>query len=374
MNNPYFMETALELAARGAGHTSPNPMVGAVVVKNGEIVGRGWHQKAGGPHAEVHAIDEAGERARGAALFVTLEPCNHVGRTPPCTQKILSAGIAHVVMAMADPNPDVEGGGADFLIRNGVTVETGVCEDQARRLNEIFIKYIRTKRPFVVLKCAATLDGRIATRTGDSKWVTGPASRNYVHELRHRVDAIMVGINTVTTDNPRLTARLEGKEGVDPVRIILDTNLSIPEEANVLRIASAADTIIVTGNAAPSHKRERMEASGAKILVADLKDGRIDLDALMNRLGQMGITSLLIEGGATVAASALKAGIVDKVCFFYAPKILGGDDGVPMCRGAGPELMRHAIPVTDITVRQFDGDVMIEGYIKQDKPTCSQAS
>jgi diaminohydroxyphosphoribosylaminopyrimidine deaminase/5-amino-6-(5-phosphoribosylamino)uracil reductase len=277
-------------------------------------------------------------------------------------------------MAMADPNPDVNGGGADFLIKNGVTVETGICEDQARKLNEIFIKYIVSKRPFALLKCAATLDGRIATRTGDSKWVTGPSARHYVHELRHRMDAIMVGINTVTSDNPRLTTRLEDKAAVDPVRIILDTHLSIPENATVLHLDSTADTIIVTGNVSPSAKRERIEATGAKIITADLKDGRIDLDALMNRLGQMGVTSLLVEGGATVSAAALKAGIVDKVCFFYAPKILGGDDGVPMCRGNGPELMSHSIPVTDITVQQFDGDVMIEGYIKQDKDSCLQAS
>jgi diaminohydroxyphosphoribosylaminopyrimidine deaminase/5-amino-6-(5-phosphoribosylamino)uracil reductase len=374
MNKQQLMETALHLAARGTGYTSPNPMVGAVVVKNGEIVGQGWHQKAGGPHAEVYAIDDAGERAREATLFVTLEPCNHVGRTGPCTQKIISAGIRHVVMAMADPNPDVAGRGADFLIKNGITVETGICEDQARKLNEIFIKYIRTKLPFVLLKCAATLDGRIATRTGDSKWVTGPSARHYVHELRHRMDAIMVGINTVTNDNPSLTARLEGKAAVDPIRIILDTHLSIPENAAVLHLESAADTIIVTGNVTPSAKRERIEAAGAKIITSDIKDGRIDLDALMNRLGQMGVTSLLIEGGATVSAAALKAGIVDKVCFFYAPKILGGDDGVPMCRGNGPELMAHSIPVTDITVRQFDGDVMIKGYIKQDKQKCLRAS
>ena len=273
MNNQNFMETALELAARGAGYTSPNPMVGAVVVRNGAIVGQGWHRKAGGPHAEVHAIDDAGERARGATLFVTLEPCNHIGRTPPCTLKILSAGIRHVVMAMADPNPDVRGGGADFLINNGITVETGVCEDQARRLNEIFIKYIQTKRPFVILKCAATLDGRIATRTGDSRWVTGEASRNYVHELRHRMDAIMVGINTVKTDNPHLTTRLEGKTGVDPVRIILDTNLSIPEDANVLQIPSAADTIIVTGmawriNSGPAPRHMGTPSSPPRILGA----------------------------------------------------------------------------------------------------------
>lgn len=366
MNKHNFMEIALNLAEKGAGYTSPNPMVGAVVVKDGAIVGRGWHQKAGGPHAEVHAIDDAGKLARDATLFVTLEPCNHFGRTPPCTHKILAAGIRQVVMAMADPNPHVAGRGAEYLAQNGVTVEIGVCEKEARRLNEIFIKHIQTRQPFVLLKSAATLDGRIATRTGDSKWVTGEASRAYVHELRHRMDAIMVGVNTVIADNPQLTARPTDKTAVDPIRIILDTNLSIPEDAAVLRLASAAETFIVTGGTTPPDKRERVEALGAKIITADLADGRIDLSRLMPRLGEMGVTSLLVEGGATVAAAALKAGIVDKICFFYAPKLLGGDDGTPMCRGNGPERMAQAIPVTDITVRQFDGDVMIEGYIIKD--------
>jgi diaminohydroxyphosphoribosylaminopyrimidine deaminase/5-amino-6-(5-phosphoribosylamino)uracil reductase len=357
------MKIALELAARGKGYTSPNPMVGAVVVKDGQIVGKGWHEKVGGPHAEVNAIDDAGEQAAGSTIYVTLEPCNHQGRTPPCTGKILSAGIKHVVMAMKDPNPDVSGGGADFLIRNGVTVESGVCEADALRLNEYFIKFINKKRPFVTLKCAATLDGRIATRTGDSKWVTGASARKYVHELRHAMDAIMVGVNTVKADNPSLNTRLEDKQGVDPIRIVLDSKLSIPENSKLLQIPSGSDTLIITGNSEASSKRFAIEKAGVKVINAQLRDGRIDLDALMNQLGKMGITSLLIEGGAQVAASALQAGIVDKINFFYAPKILGGDDGVPMCSGAGPELMADSIPVRDMIVRQFDNDIMIEGYL-----------
>ncbi len=363
MNDRHYMEIALELAARGKGYTSPNPMVGAVVVKDGKIVGKGWHEKVGGPHAEVNAIDDAGEQATGSTIYVTLEPCNHQGRTPPCTGKILSAGIKHVVMAMKDPNPDVSGGGADFLIRNGVTVESGVCEADALRLNESFIKYINTKRPFVTLKCAATLDGRIATRTGDSKWVTGAAARKYVHELRHEMDAIMVGVNTVKADNPSLTTRLEDKKGVDPIRIVLDSQLSIPENSKLLKMPSDSDTLIITGNSEVSSKRIAIEKAGAKVIDAQLKGNRIDLDALMIQLGKMGITSLLIEGGAQVAASALQAKIADKINFFYAPKILGGDDGVPMCCGTGPELMADSIPVRDMIVRQFDDDIMIEGYL-----------
>ena len=363
MNDRDFMKIALELAAKGKGYTSPNPMVGAVVVKDGKIVGKGWHEKAGSPHAEVNAIADAGDQAAGSTIYVTLEPCNHQGRTPPCTQKILSAGIQHVVMAMTDPNPDVSGGGAGFLLQNGITVASGVRETEARRLNECFIKYITTKRPFVTLKSAATLDGRIATRTGDSKWVTGESSRKYVHELRHENDAIMVGVNTVKADNPSLTTRLEDKKGLDPIRIVLDSQLSIPENSKILQIPSGSDTLIITGNSESSPKREAILKTGVKIIDTPLKDGRIDLNPLMDQLGKMGITSLLIEGGARVAASALQAKIVDKINFFYAPKILAGDDGVPMCSGTGPELMAGSIPVRDIRVRQFDNDVMIEGYL-----------
>jgi diaminohydroxyphosphoribosylaminopyrimidine deaminase/5-amino-6-(5-phosphoribosylamino)uracil reductase len=312
----------------------------------------------------VNAIDNAGKQAAGATIYVTLEPCNHHGKTPPCTEKILAAGIRHVVMAMTDPNPDVSGGGAEYLKKSGVSVTTGICEAAARRLNEAFIKYITTKRPFVTLKTAATLDGRIATRTGDSRWVTGEAARRYVHELRHENDAIMVGVNTVKADNPSLTTRLEDKFGKDPIRMVLDTRLSIPENSKLLKIPAGADTFIITGSPGASPKRAAIEKSGARVIDASLgSDGRIDLNALMDRLGKMEITSLLVEGGAQVAAAALKAGIVDKIVFFYAPKILGGDDGIPMCSGKGPARMADSIPVKNLIIRQFGDDVMMEGYL-----------
>ena len=363
------METALALAAKGMGTASPNPMVGAVVVNNGQIVGKGYHHKAGGPHAEVYAIDEAGAAAKGGTLYITLEPCNHTGRTPPCTQKILSAGICRVVTAMADPNPHVTGGGHAFLQNQGVVIETGVCEMQARKLNESFIKWIQTRRPFVLAKCASTLDGRIATRTGDAKWVTSDASRRYVHELRQWADAILVGIGTVTADDPQLTTRLASGEGRDPIRVILDTHCRIPPNAQVLRVSSDSDTILVVGEKVPVHRLKAVEGPRVRILKVSEQQGRIDWNPLMEELGRMPITSVLIEGGSRVLSSAFKADVVDKVMFFYAPKILGGDDGFPICRGEGPALMREAMRVNNISVRRFDDDVMVEGYL-----TCSPAS
>lgn len=362
-NDSDYMRMALELAARGAGYVSPNPMVGAVVVKDHRVVGKGFHQAVGGPHAEVHAIDDAGDQARGATLYVTLEPCNHHGRTPPCTRRILDAGIQRVVVAMADPNPDVTGGGNAYLNSRGVNVVCGVCEAEAGRLNESFIKYVRTKLPFVVLKMAATLDGRIATRTGDARWVTGPAARARVHALRHAMDAIMVGVGTVKADDPELTTRLEKGHGVDPTRIILDTGLRMPETARMLRQASAAETWVICGPGVDENSRKRLSDQGALILESSLANGRIDLKALMGVLGTRGIASLLIEGGARVAASALKAGIVDKVLFFYAPKILGGDDGVPMCRGPGPEKMRECLDLHQVEVCRVGEDVLVAGYL-----------
>lgn len=358
------MEMALDLARQGEGFTSPNPMVGAVVVKDGKIVGTGYHEGAGKPHAEVNALNDAGKLADGATLYVTLEPCNHTGRTPPCTRKILETGIRRVVMAMADPNSDVIGGGAEFLKQRGVEIATGIGENRAGKLNEAFIKYVQTKRPFVIVKCAATLDGRIATRTGDSKWVTGEMARKYVHRLRHAVDAIMVGINTVQTDNPSLTTRLKHGEGKDPVRIILDTHLSISPDARVLRQDSASETILVTGTLDNSAEKTISDELNARVIESPLKNGLVDLNDLMPRLGSMGIISLLIEGGSRVLASAFCSGIVDKVCFFYAPKILGGDDGIPICSGPSPELMEQAIGIKDLTVHRFGDDVMIEGYVR----------
>jgi len=363
MNDNYFMKMALALAVKGQGFVSPNPMVGAVIVKNGKVVGKGYHKAAGEAHAEINAINDAQALAGDATLYVTLEPCNHTGRTPPCTVKIVEAGIKRVVIAMNDPNPDVTGGGADYIKSHGIDIASGVCEDEAKRLNEAYIKYVTTKRPFVIIKCAATLDGRIATKTGDSRWVSGDESRTYVHRLRHGVDAIMVGINTVRQDDPALTVRLNDMNGLDPVRIILDTNLTIFEEAKVLRLNSNSDTIIITGSSVSEDKKNAIEALGAKVIQSPVKDGIIDLDQLMDHLGDLGITSLLIEGGGSVIASALKAGIVDKVIFFYAPKISGGDDGMPICKGPGPALMDGCMSVKDIHVRRFGDDVMIEGYI-----------
>jgi diaminohydroxyphosphoribosylaminopyrimidine deaminase/5-amino-6-(5-phosphoribosylamino)uracil reductase len=365
MDDQYFMQMALDLAIKGEGFTSPNPMVGAVVVKDGRVVGSGYHQMVGGPHAEVNAIDAAGKLADGATLYVTLEPCNHTGRTPPCTRKIVEAGIKRVVMAMIDPNKDVAGGGADFLEKQGIRITTGVCREQAQKLIEGFVKFVCTRRPFVIAKCAATLDGRIATRSGDSRWVTGEKSRQFVHRLRHAVDGILVGINTVRADDPRLTARLPDGQGQDPVRIILDTHLAISPAAGVLRQASAAGTIVVVGQGVVTQEKQRaFEKDGVRVIQSELKHDLIDMDVLMDRLGAMGLTSLLIEGGSRVLTSAFSAGIVDKVFFFYAPKILGGDDGIPICSGPGPDLMSQSIPVTQINIRRFDDDVMIEGYIR----------
>ncbi|MBL0732565.1 MAG: bifunctional diaminohydroxyphosphoribosylaminopyrimidine deaminase/5-amino-6-(5-phosphoribosylamino)uracil reductase RibD [Desulfosarcina sp.] len=366
MRDTYFMKMALEMAARGEGFTSPNPMVGAVIVSDGTVVGMGYHKAAGGAHAEINAIRDAGLSAKDATLYVTLEPCNHTGRTPPCTESIIKAGIKRVVVAAKDPNPDVEGGGIKFLQQHGIEVDIGVCEDEAKKLNEVFNKYIITKRPFVTAKCAITLDGRIATKTSDSKWITGPASRKFVHGLRHACDAIMVGVETVKQDDPSLTTRLEGKKTLDPVRIILDTRLAVPENAKIFQLDSSADTLIITGDSILKEKKERIEKKGAKVIEAPVKDGLIDLYQLMDYLGDIGITSLLIEGGSRVNASAFQSGIVDKIYFFYGPKILGGDDGVPVCRGPGPALMKDAIPITGVRVRQFDDDVMVEGYL------CSQ--
>ena len=363
MDHEYFMRMALNLAKKAQGCTSPNPMVGAVIVKDGEVVGRGYHRAAGQAHAEVNAIEDAGAQAKGASLYVNLEPCNHFGRTPACTRKILQAGIRRVISAMADPHTKA-GGGAVFLRQHGIDVLTGVCEKQAARLNEVFVKYVSTGRPFVILKCAATLDGRIATRTGDSKWVTGEKARRFVHRLRHAVDAILVGIGTVQADNPRLTTRLDSKKGADPVRIVLDTHLSISPDARILQLDSDSDTILIVGKSAAKSKRKQVQQNGVRVIEQPIKVGQIDLKSLMGRLGSEGITSLLIEGGSRVLASALRSGIVDKALFFYAPKILGGDDGIPICRGSGPARMKDSIQLKNIRVQRIAEDVMIEGYIR----------
>ncbi|BCS98023.1 riboflavin biosynthesis protein RibD [Desulfoluna limicola] len=361
-----YMEMALALAARGIGWTSPNPAVGAVVVNNGRVVGRGWHKACGGPHAEVFALDEAGDEAKGADIYVTLEPCNHTGKTPPCTEKILNAGIKRVFIAMEDPNP-VASGGIARLEHHGIEVTCGILREKAEGLNEGFIKHVKTGRPFVIAKSASTLDGRTATSTGHSQWITGEKSRRHVHELRHAVDAILVGIGTVNADDPSLTCRLDSG-GKDPIRIVLDSRLSIDEKARVLQLKSDSDTIVVCGEvpAVPcetARKKGRLEANGVRVLEVPLKDNRIDLDALMAILGEEKIQSLLIEGGAGVLKSALEAKIVDKFRIYIAPKLLTGDDGYPITAGKGPLSMDEALTLSRVAVRHFDNDVMIEGYL-----------
>jgi len=369
MDDQYFMRKALDLAGKGRGFTSPNPMVGAVVVKDGKIVGAGYHHTAGLPHAEVNALDDAGEGAEGATLYVTLEPCNHTGRTPPCTEKIIRSGVREVVSAMDDPNPSVAGGGHQYLASQGIQVKRGVCEDEATRLNEAFIKHACTGRPFVIVKCAATLDGRIATRTGDARWVTGRVSRLHVHRLRHAVDGIMVGINTVRADDPSLTTRLPADvqpEPKDPARIILDTHLVIPENAGILRLDSEASTLIICADIVSEKRKAAIERPGVRVMAVETaEDGRIDLAGLMDHLGKENITSLLIEGGSQVIAAAFAAGIVDKAMFFYAPKILGGDDGIPICSGPGRDSMADCIQLTDIQTSRFEDDILIEGYVRK---------
>ncbi|MBT4290230.1 MAG: bifunctional diaminohydroxyphosphoribosylaminopyrimidine deaminase/5-amino-6-(5-phosphoribosylamino)uracil reductase RibD [Deltaproteobacteria bacterium] len=362
MDDLLFMQKALDLAARGIGFTSPNPMVGAVVVSNNLIVGEGWHQSAGKAHAEVVAIDNAGFEARNSTLYVNLEPCNHTGRTPPCTDKIIESGLKRVVIAMRDPNPLVTGNGIEKLLNNGIEVTVDICKEEAKKLNEYFIKYIKTTTPYTIVKCAATLDGRIASENGDSKWITGIQSRQYVHEIRHSVDAILVGIGTVEKDNPHLTTRLGNKTGSDPIRIILDSRLSINEDAAVLESSLISKTIIVTGSHVNKEKKARMIEQGIEFIKAPLSNGNIDMAVLNVLLGQRGITSLLIEGGSKIIGSAFASNIVDKICFFYAPKIFGGNSGIPISTGKGCHLMSDCLNVADIKIHQFENDIMIEGY------------
>jgi diaminohydroxyphosphoribosylaminopyrimidine deaminase/5-amino-6-(5-phosphoribosylamino)uracil reductase len=360
-----FMREALALAAQARGRTSPNPMVGSVVVKDGRVVGRGYHAKAGAPHGEVVALEDGSVHAKGATLYVTLEPCCHYGRTPPCTKAIIAAGIRRVVAAMRDPNPLVSGKGLEELRQAGIEVKLPVLETEAAALNEVFITYITTKRPFVLLKVAASLDGKIATVTGESRWITNERSRLLVHQLRDQVDAVMVGINTVLRDDPLLTTRLPGGGGRDPIRIIVDTRLRTPCEARALTASTAAYTLIATTPEAPREKRHQLEAAGAQILVVEGEGPGVPLRPLMEQLGAMQVTSILLEGGGELHGSALRAGIVDKVWYFLAPKLIGGRAAPPAIAGEGFARLEEAVTLERMQVRQLDDDLLIEGYVRR---------
>lgn len=359
------MQRALELARKGRGFVSPNPLVGAVIVKEGKMIGEGYHEVYGGAHAEVNAFKNATEDVAGATMYVTLEPCSHYGKTPPCAKAIIEKGIKEVIIGAEDPNPQVAGRGIKLLRESGIEVTTGILEEESKRINEIFFKYITTKLPFCVLKTAMSLDGKIATRTGDSKWITNELSRAYVHELRHRLTGIMVGVNTIVQDNPSLNTRLSGKKGSDPIRIVVDTSARIPLEAHILHLKSQARTIIATTEFAKEDKLKQLEALGAQIIIMPLKKNRVDLNDLMRKLGENNIDSILLEGGSELNYSALEAGIIDKVCAFIAPKIIGGQHAKTPVGGDGRAFVKEAFELSSVKWKNFGEDVMIEGYIER---------
>ncbi len=361
--NEYYMERAIELAKNGWGRTNPNPLVGAVIVKDDRIIAEGFHEAIGCDHAEVSAFKNAVEDVAGSTLYVNLEPCSHYGRTPPCAKAIIEKKIKKVVIAMIDPNPKVSGKGVQMLKDAGIEVEIGVLEDEARKLNEIFINYVTKKKPFVILKTAMTLDGKIASPTGDSKWITSEESRAYVHVMRDRVSAIMVGINTVIKDNPMLTTRLDQKVGSDPIRIIVDSKGLIPMDSKVLSKDSKAGVILATTSRIHEDKEKQLIDNGVTVIKAEGENGLVDLRKLMQELYKLEIDSVLLEGGGTLNASALELGIVDKAMFFIAPKIIGGKDAITPVEGKGIQSMSEALKLKNVSLSKFGEDILVEGYL-----------
>lgn len=365
------MARALELAARARGRTSPNPMVGAVVVSGGVVVGEGFHAKAGDPHAEALALRQAGEAARGADLYVSLEPCAHQGRTPPCVDAIVEAGVVRVFASMRDPNPLVDGRGLARLRRAGVKVSVGLLAAEAARLNEVYCRHVTTGLPHVTLKIGMSLDGKTATRSGDARWITGEESRRRVHELRNVTDAVLVGIGTVLADDPDLTTRLPGAECRHPDRVVIDSHLRIPNKARVLAHRNKGRTILVAGPNAPEARVRELRELGAEVIVVDGGERRVEPAAVMARLARLGVTSVLIEGGSEIAASCLEAGVVDKIVFFIAPLIIGGREAPPVIGGRGAGPLDEALRLHDVRWSAAGGDIMVEAYVRG--PACSPA-
>ena len=364
MTDEVYMRRVLELAERGRGRTSPNPMVGAVVVKSGRVLAEGYHRRAGGPHAEAVVLKKAGSRAEGATLYLNLEPCCHFEkRTPPCVPLIIKRRIRRIVVAIRDPNPKVNGRGISLLRRAGVQVAEGVLKREAHRLNEVYTKYVTTGVPFVISKTAMSLDGKIATARGSTTSITGDEARRAGHRLRDQSDAILVGIQTVLTDDPRLTTRLPGVKGHDAHRVIVDSTLKIPPTARLLVQKSTARTIIATTHRAHPSKVRSLEQAGATVWVVKDQEGRVSLPDLMRRLGGTGITSVLIEGGGELNASAFRSGIVDKLVWFMAPKIIGQNDAVAVIEGPVNHDPKKAVDVRDFLIRPIGDDLMLEGYL-----------
>ncbi|MBD7944598.1 bifunctional diaminohydroxyphosphoribosylaminopyrimidine deaminase/5-amino-6-(5-phosphoribosylamino)uracil reductase RibD [Psychrobacillus sp. Sa2BUA9] len=360
----YFMKLALEMSASAKGKTNPNPIVGAVIVKDGVIVGSGIHRKAGEPHAEVHAFKMAGSHAEGATLYVTLEPCSHYGKTPPCANLVKDSKVSRVVVATTDPNPEVAGRGIQLLRNAGIEVEVGVLEEEAKKLNERFIHNMTTGLPFVISKFAMTLDGKIATHNGHSKWITSESARKEVHQLRNEIDGILVGVGTVIADNPALTTRLPETQGKNPTRIILDTNLRTPIDSQVLQTV-AAKTIIVTSDEVDMERAKPFEAKGVKIIFVSKETNGLDLYAALRELYRLGITDILVEGGGAVNASFLNAGLIDKYYIYIAPKVLGGKDSITPFTGPNPDTMIAAKHLYFDDFQKLGEDIRIIAYPKQ---------
>ena len=354
------MQLAIELARKGEGKVNPNPMVGAVIVRDGIVIGEGYHEKYGEGHAEVNAFKSLKEDPSEATMYVTLEPCSHYGKTPPCVDKIVENNIKRVVIGMIDPNPLVAGKGVDKLKKAGIEVKVGILEDECKKLNEVFIKYILSKKPFVVLKAAMSLDGKIATRTGESKWISSEKSRLQVHNLRNKLSGIMVGVNTVIKDDPELTCRIQN--GSNPIRIIVDSILRIPMNSKVLQNKDNK-TIIATTKRANMKNMQELLKKNIKVLIIEEKNGQVNLNALIKKLGELNIDSILLEGGGTLNYSALEENIVDKVMIYISPKIIGGEFSKTPVGGIGIDKLNDAFKLKDITANIVDEDILVEGYI-----------
>lgn len=355
------MGLALKLALKAKGKTSPNPLVGALVVKSAKIIGRGFHAKAGLAHAEAVALDRAGKLAKDATLYVTLEPCAHTGRTPPCVNRIISSGVKEVVIGMIDPNPLNNGRGVTLLRQNNIKVKVGVLSDQLKEINESFIKYITTRSPFITVKVGQSLDGRIATRTGDSKWITSDQSRAYAHKIRKDYDAIMVGVNTVLRDNPSLNVWFSQKK---LIKIIVDSNLSTPENSSIF--TGEAQVIIITLPSHPGQETENRKKISAKAKILEVKEkaGQINLRDALKKLAQLGISNIIVEGGGTLIGSLFDEGLVDRILFFISPKIIGGKEAVSSVMGIGIKRIDQAIKLKDLKLKWLGDEILIEAKIK----------
>ncbi|MFA6349546.1 MAG: bifunctional diaminohydroxyphosphoribosylaminopyrimidine deaminase/5-amino-6-(5-phosphoribosylamino)uracil reductase RibD [Candidatus Omnitrophota bacterium] len=356
----YYMKIARDLALKARGKTSPNPLVGAVVVRNNRIVGRGFHKKCGTAHAEIIALDNAGQNAEGAKLYVTLEPCGHYGRTPPCVHKIIQSGVKEVVVGMLDPNPVNNGKSIQILRQNKIKVKVGLLEEELKKINESFIKFITKREPFITVKSGQSLDGKIATRTGDSKWITSDQSRQFSRRMRSSFDAIMVGVNTVLRDDPRLNAWSSKKQ---PVKIIIDSRLSTPPDANIF--SNNSEVIIVTLASKSGQETQNRKALSQKARILEVKDknGQVNLKNMMKQLARMEIVTILVEGGGMLVGSLFDEELVDKVIFYISPKIIGGKDATSSVMGKGVARIDRAVKLRHVSVRRIAEDILVEGYV-----------